>query len=532
MADILSTVSTRRTPATERADARQVKNNAGGYVYKVSDETKVHRFLTLGTEGGTYYQTDKALTADNARTVLAAARDNGEWLVQRIVEVSVAGRAPKQNPAIFALAAVAGLGSDEARKAALAAIPQVCRIGTHLFLFATYVENFRGWGRGLRNAVGKWYTDRDLDGLAYQVTKYRQREGWSHRDLLRLAHPISADKDALFKWVTKGELSEGVPPLVHAHVEAMAAEDEATWVRLIAAHPMSWEMLPDAALKNANVWRALIQKGMPQTALMRNLPRFTNLGILKGDLLDVVCDQLRDSEKLKKGRIHPVAVLLAMKTYASGTSMRGSGTWTPVRQIVDALDAMFYLAYGAVEPSNKRTLLALDVSGSMMSSAGGTPLSCREASAALALVTMATEPSTECVGFTAEGGGWGSGHTILTRLSLSPRQRLDDAVRYVANLPFGRTDCSLPMVWAQKEKLEFDTFQVYTDNETWCGGIQPMQALREYRQTSGINARLAVVGMTATDFSISDPDDPGSLDVSGFDSNVPNMLADFSRGSI
>jgi 60 kDa SS-A/Ro ribonucleoprotein len=31
-------------------------------------------------------------------------------------------------------------------------------------------------------------------------------------------------------------------------------------------------------------------------------------------------------------------------------------------RISDALDAAFYNAYGAVEPANRRTLLALDVS--------------------------------------------------------------------------------------------------------------------------------------------------------------------------
>lgn len=530
MADILSTVSTRRTPQTERADARQVKNNAGGYVFKTSDEVKIHRFLTLGTEGGTYYQNAKQLTVENARTVLAAARDRGEWLVEQVVAISVAGRAPKQNPAIFALAAVAGLGSDTARAAALDALPKVCRIGTHLFLFAGYVENFRGWGRGLRKAVGRWYTDRELDDLAYQVCKYRQREGWSNRDLLRLSHPSKEGYNPLFKWITAGTGSDELPPLVKAHIEAMESDSEATWMRLIMQHPLSWEMLPDAALSNPRIWQVLIQKGMPQTALMRNLPRFTRLGILEGDLLKIVCDQLKDAEKLKRSRVHPVSVLIAMATYASGHSFRGSSTWTPKRKIIDALDAAFYAAFGAVEPANKRTLLALDVSGSMMSPILDSNLSCREASAALALVTMATEPDTMCVGFTSTGRGYRD--TGITELPISPRQRLDDVVKAISHLPFGGTDCALPMVWAKEKSLEFDTIQIYTDNETWAGRIQPMQALREYRQSSGINARLAVVGMTATEFTIADPNDAGSLDVAGFDSNVPNMLADFSRGTI
>jgi 60 kDa SS-A/Ro ribonucleoprotein len=156
------------------------------------------------------------------------------------------------------------------------------------------------------------------------------------------------------------------------------------------------------------------------------------------------------------------------------------------------------------------------------SQTSGLPLTPRDASAALALVTMATEPATEVVGFT----------TGLTPLAISPRQRLDDVIRTVSNLPFGGTDCAQPMRWARKHRLEFDTFVVYTDNETWAGWIHPHQALARYRRRTGIDARLVVVGMTSTGFSIADPDDAGMLDVAGFDAAVPQLTADFSAGRV
>ena len=46
----------------------------------------------------------------------------------------------------------------------------------------------------------------------------------------------------------------------------------------------------------------------------------------------------------------------------------------------------------------------------------------------------------------------------------------------------------------------------------------------------GIPARLIVVAMTATGFSIADPEDAGMLDVVGFDTAVPNLISEFSRG--
>ncbi len=555
--DPLSRISTRVTSQDEQADPRQVPNSAGGWGFQTGKRERLHRFLTLGTDGGTYYATEMAITKQNAGIVLDWARNDGIALVNEVVIVSQAGRAPRNNPALFALAAAAALGDDHTRRVAFNMLPKVARIGTHLFTFAEYAQQFRGWGRAMRNGISNWYLgtglpyadddismeDADriaLSRLAYQVLKYRQREGWSHRDLLRLAHPQTQNqqRNDLFRYITGRSTSYrdrvlDLPPLVTAFEQAQVATTDGEWCRLIEQNKsLTWEMLPDAALKSADVWRSLIEQGMPMTALMRQLPRLTGLGVLDqlGFTSSTVADQLADPERLRKARVHPVNVLVALRTYASGHPVKGSSTWIPVPKITDALDAAFYAAYGAVEPAGKRTMVALDVSGSMGSPVSGLPLTCREVSAALSLVIAATEPKVLITGFTSSSG-WG-GEGAITPLNISPRQRLDNAIQTVSGLSFGGTDCALPMLWALENKVEIDTFLVITDNETWAGNIHPHQALEQYRQKMGIPARLAVAGMTATDVTIADPADPGSMDIAGFDSSVPTLFTDFSRGSI
>ncbi len=84
------------------------------------------------------------------------------------------------------------------------------------------------------------------------------------------------------------------------------------------------------------------------------------------------------------------------------------------------------------------------------------------------------------------------------------------------------------MLWALGEAVEADAFVVYTDSETWFGNIHPSQALGQYRRQMGIQmAKLVVVGMCANEFSIADPNDPGMLDVVGFDAATPNFISDF-----
>ena len=88
------------------------------------------------------------------------------------------------------------------------------------------------------------------------------------------------------------------------------------------------------------------------------------------------------------------------------------------------------------------------------------------------------------------------------------------------------------MLYALDLEREIDAFVIYTDSETWAGSVHPAQALAEYRRASGIDARLVVVGMVSNGFSIADPNDPGMLDVVGFDTATPQLISDFARGAL
>jgi 60 kDa SS-A/Ro ribonucleoprotein len=565
MADALTTFSTRQTPQSRPAGGATVTNAAGGHVFGIDDEQRLRRFLVLGVDGGTYYTKAPELTRENAQVVVRMAQSDPTRLVDIITEISLAGRAPRQNTAIFALAIAASLADDAGRAYALSKLNAVCRTGTHLYLFTGYLEQFRGWGRGLKRAVGSWYTSKPVDKLAYQLLKYRQREGWMHRDLLRLARPNpgSPEREMLLRYLmikVQGDhepsrraldkFGDGarspwfgtqldwslVPQLLSVYEQVQTATPRAA-VDLIANSDLSWEMLPDRLVTEPEVWDALIHKGLPQTALIKQLPRLTQLGLTTGSAGIVIQLQLQDVEVLKRARVHPINVLVAQRTYASGRSAKGGSTWTPTPKITEALDAAFYCAYGAIEPAGKRILLACDVSGSMGNPVSGLPLTCREAVAALSLVTLNTEKDAEVIGF-SDGrshsgyGGYGWNNSVCTRLDVSPRRRLDDVCTYMAGLSFGRTDCALPMVWAIKNRLDFDAIWTLTDNETWFGQIHPWQALAQYRQIVGHDVKYGVVAMTSTGYSIADPDDASSLDIAGFDSNVPAVISNFSAGRI
>lgn len=521
-------------------DERQIENSAGGYAYPVSIWTNLDRFLILGTEGGSYYATEQDLTKVNVESVKKCIAEDGVHVVERIKEISVSGRAPKNDPALYALALAFTHGNAATKQKVQEVFCDVARIGTHLFNFVAFIDGMRGWGRSLRRLVGEWYRTKGDDSLAYQALKYQSRNGWRHADVLAKCH--YGENRGIYRWIkglgtekrtvhrgledeekvsTVYNATDALPELLAGYEELKSTQKRTEVTNLIEKHQFTHEMVPNQWKDDINVWAALLAN-MPVMATVRNLGKMTQVDLLKPFAPEVQTVLERLSAKaIQRSLIHPIQILMALTTYRSGTGVKGSLTWEPVPQIVESLDAAFYMAFDNVEPSHKNTFLALDVSGSMKGGivAGCQGLTPRNASAAMALVTARTEPNYHIFGFSDE----------FIHIPITAADRLANAIEAVSGLPHGRTDCALPMLYAIENKLEVDMFTIYTDNETWHGDIHPKTALDMYRQEMGRPAKLAVVAMVANDFSIADPQDAGMLDFVGFDTATPTLLSDFAK---
>jgi 60 kDa SS-A/Ro ribonucleoprotein len=526
----------RATNATEcdRTRPDMIAGRGGGYGFEISDVDRLTRFLVLGHEGGTYYASQRERTFETVDCIdrLLQIDPTGASVVDLIVNVSSRGRAPKNDAAIFALAYVASKSNHPASYRALDAVPNVCRIGTHLFDFLEACKTLnRGWGTAFKRAINQWY-DRSPIALARQVTKYAQRNGWSQRDVLRKCHFKTDDPDLnqVLQFVTQpakwyNEHENGNAPVTTAARYLAAVKEaqipnvsERRLCELILEFGLPREVIPTTALNSVAVWDALLQN-MPLTAMIRNLGKMTSIGLIKpfSEASTLVTEALGNAEQLAAQRVHPITLLLALKVYQRGRGVRGSLRWNPDQQVSAALDTAFYTAFGHVRPTNKRLMLGVDCSGSMMHNCFGSDLlSCREAAAAMAMLAVRTEPNTFIHGFSTE----------FVDLGITKTDSLTRVMQKTRNVPFARTAVSVPMTFANSHNIEVDTFIVYTDNEVNYGP-HPYQALQEYRQKTGIPAKLAVFGMENSNFTVADPNDAGMMDFCGFDEAAPNLLADF-----
>jgi 60 kDa SS-A/Ro ribonucleoprotein len=499
------------------------QNNAGGFTFTLDQWGILDRFLSIGSESAGYYVGQKETTAKSFATVKACIAADGVRVVNRALEYSLAGRAPKNDPAVVVIALAAVYGDDVTKQAAYDALPRIARTGTWLFMFVSILDSLGKWNAAAKRGVAKWYTSKDMDKLALQLLKYQSRNGWSHRDVLRLAHvkPSSDVQGNLFRYAVGKELELGaaVPQLLVDFEYLKKAEDAKTVLRLVEGNDaLTWEMVPSQFLKDKDVLAALV-KNMGLTATIRKLGALTAHGViapLSAGSKDVIA-KLSDVEALRKQRVHPITLLQAFKQYQAGHGEKGSLTWNADQRVLDAINDAFYASFATQEKTSDSYLMGVDCSGSMFGAhVNGSPnLTAAEVAGVMALAVVKNQPNYWIGGF----------NTKMGELKITPSMRLDAVLQVMQRFSWGGTDCALPMLHAAQHGMEVDKFVTITDSETWAGSIQPTQALRDYRQKFGRAARNVVIGTSMTEFTIADPLDPYQLDVAGFDSAAPQLIA-------
>ncbi len=515
--------STKNTPQSIPIPGRNmVLNAAGGYVFPVSIWDRLHRFLTLGSECGTYYVGESKATLENVQAVIECIHENGVEVVSLTRELSISYRTPKVSPVLYVLALCIAKGDLATRQAAYQVLPEVARTASHLFELVENINQMRSWGRGLRRAIGHWYNDKMGNALQYQIVKYRNRSGWTHKDVLRCAHikPCDEEHAEIFKYIIDGVICRGMIAAYELVSKLTNPEEVAAFLRGYTPG-LPWEALDTSVLGSTAVWDVLLSS-IGETALLRNLGRLSSIGYLTDENYGKVLELLT-AEKMKRGRVHPLAVLIAMKTYAQGHGERGSLIWKPVSKIVDRLGELFVESMPNVMMTDKRVLVGYDISGSMEGNVvvGVPNLFALEAAAALGLMFQYSGDSITNVVFHTDAGNFAE---------MKKGARLADVVHVIQyNYNHGGTDCAQPVLFAMKNKIPVDAFIILTDDESWSGSVHPIQAVEDYRKRMGIPAKLISVSLASNGYTIVPPceNDRLSLHVSGLDTASYDVIVNF-----
>ncbi|MEO1095199.1 MAG: TROVE domain-containing protein [Cyanobacteria bacterium J06638_28] len=524
----------KNTPQTQPIPGREAamtRGRSGGYQFKADLWQQLQRCLLLGTTQGSFYADKHELTGEFVQVVQQAVTLNPQRVADAIVYASD-GHAINNSAPILALVMLSMEENAEAKQAFQDIFLKVVRTGSHFYEWLNYTRSLRGFGKLVRVCGQAWLTQPDAKALAYQFLKYQQRHGYTHRDALRLCHtkPTTPDHQALYQWATQGWAT--VPQA--APTDAMAQiwwyervkRDPSLTLEAIRQGRLTHEMIAPIGQMDKAAWQLLF-RDMPIGALLRNLGSLTAIGVLavnQSKNLKHLANRLQNKAQLRRGRIHPIDVLKALKTYRSGGKIgRSQKTWQPVPRVIDILETALEYSFDVVQPTGQTFLHAVDVSGSMsyytVSSVG---LTCCEIATTLALATAKTEQNYIIRGFAND----------FRDLGITARDSFHSAMEKATRQNFGGTDAAVAYDWAIRKRVPVDVFCFWTDSESWAGRSHPSQRLAEYRRKVNPNAKAVYVTLAPYNVSLVDPQDPNSWDFGGFDPAMPKIIQLIAKGEL
>ncbi|KAL3982451.1 TROVE domain family protein [Acanthocheilonema viteae] len=332
-------------------------------------------------------------------------------------------------------------------------------------------------------------------------------------------------------------------------LQALAPENINEAITLILQYGFEQEHVPQKLLSSKEVWGALLRR-MSLRTMLKNMGKmsgidlfeegvsvFNHLSCILGNIssffyddcekytnfindnpVSLVARTLTDPEKLWEEQLDPLAILIAKTNYEHGHEMKRNRIWKPVIEIRNAFDKAFYNCMNAVGATNRRYLIAVDISDSMDSFMQGTTVACSQVAAALSMAFIYNETDVITLGFA----------DFLMPLEWNRDMGLGQYLTAAKMLRYGKTDCALPMNWAIEQGIFVDVFIVLTDSDISIKSMKPSDAIQLYRQQMGMpDAKLIIIGITDKLGSLADPTDPNMLVICGINSSVLQVIHDF-----
>lgn len=514
----------------------------------------MNRFLILGTEGGSFYVSEKAMTVANAQATIRCIKEDGQRALLDITKVSAGRLAPRNTAAVFALALCFIHGDVETRRAAAVRLPEICRTATDLFSFLDHMKVMGKWNRVLRRAVADWYRSKTGEQIAYQMVKYRERHGWTHRDAIAACHLLATPQDRGAHWhaavywaidranvVREGDVALArqdawksrpdapallLPTIINGHELAMAATDTDVLAYIIQAFKLPHECVKDEFRDDWRVWNALLPQMQPH-AMIRQLGKMTSIGLIAKGSPGEAAAVRKLTEDVSRVRVHPFGIFLARTAYARGIAgMRAAFggnalKWSPSVAVLEALDRAFEARLGDGAIPGAKILAALDVSGSMTNALDvGTGVTAAQAGAAMLYTLVKANPSTVDMLRFDTGAEWIEARSKESVSGFSQR--------VVKN--GGGTDLAQPIVAAMNMGAKYDAIVIATDNETWAGHGHAHEWLANYRAKHNPACRLVVLSMTAGGAQLVPDTDHLSLGIGGLSADIPQVVRGFVTG--
>ncbi len=312
----------------------------------------------------------------------------------------------------------------------------------------------RSAGRGLPKALRRGF-GAALAGMDdYALGKYRgENDAVSLVDIVNLVHPPH---------------SEPLGRLVRGELRASG-----TWEHALTQAGQTAESDEHKGELKAAAWQQMLEGGkLGYFALLRNL---RNIEAQAPESLPLALAQLIRAESIKRSRVLPFRFLSAYKQFAK---LDGANA----RLIRAALSEAVDIALANIPALPGRSLVALDVSGSMCTQVRKADYSCVEIGALFA-AALAKAQNAEVMTF-ANSASW---------LRYDPRSSTMSLTEKLLLGVGGGTDFNAIF---DGLLLPFERIFILSDMQGWVGGGAPVASFAAYRQRTGCSPAIYSIDLT------------------------------------
>jgi 60 kDa SS-A/Ro ribonucleoprotein len=504
--------STKSAPAVHVPDA---VNEAGGKAYSLSDTGALAQYAMTGTFQNTFYASAEDQTA---KVMELASKVSPEDLAMIAVYSRKSGFM-KDMPAVLLAVLLARSKNDLKtqnlfRAASFVVLDDMKMIRNFCNAVRSGVTGRKSFG-----TLGKKAIQRALERMtAQQLFNGSIGNDPTLADIMRMVHPRFNDveRNNMVRYLMGHEFSPAVLPETVRHFEEFKKNPKGT------PPAVNFQFLSSVKMSETQ-WAELAQT-MSWHTLRMNLNTLLRNGAFNVPDLDTqVASILRDKETLGKIKVFPYQLLAAYMN---------SETTMP-KVVTNALQQAMETATKNVPVLNGKTLIAIDVSGSMGSPVTGSgavysKVRCVDAAALMGASVLRTNPDARVWAF----------HDSVVVKNLNPMDSVMTNTEKIFKTPGGGTDCAAVLRKLNAEKSSVDTIVMVSDNmswisfttgNSWYNSQTNMKSEWDILKKRCPKAKMVLIDIqpgTTTQVA----DDKDVLNVGGFSDNVFEVVAAFANG--
>lgn len=389
--------------------ANKTVNKSGHVAYKMENKLKLVTMVLTTMFGEPMYY------GDNSNELVKLAKETDMQFVSKLA-IYARKEFHMRSVSHVLTAIIANQGKEYTRHTVNGVVERVDDITE---ILACYIGMY---GKPIPNALKKALADAMQRFNEYQFAKYNGgNKAVKLRDVLRITHAKPKDKaqEELFGKIINDTLET----------------------------PYTWETELSSKGNTTEVWEQLIESGkVGYMALLRNL---RNIVQAQPKNIDIVLNTLKDKEQVLKSKQLPFRFYSAYKALSNvGTS-----------KIFDTLEIAIRHSVENIEKINGKTLIAIDVSGSMQNPVSAkSDVYCSDIACLMASMANYICDDTIVLSF----------DTRLNKVNISSVGGIIQNAKSI-NVNGGGTDITLPIRYLLQEKIKVDRLIMFSDNEINSG---------------------------------------------------------------